>query len=51
VKDWLAELAWFGAAAAVAWLLPKTFLAVQFVAALISLSLFLLEKRITRRWD
>lgn len=45
-----AELLWLVAAAGLAWLAPRTFLAIQLVAGLISISLYLLERKIMRGW-
>jgi hypothetical protein len=42
------DLLWLLGAAGIAWLLPKTFLAVQLAAGVISLGLFILERSITR---
>lgn len=46
MREWLAEFGWLGGAAAAAWLLPRTFLAIEGVALLISLTLFLSERKI-----
>jgi hypothetical protein len=50
LRDFSAELLWLGGAAALGWLAPRTFLAIQAVALLITISLRILEHKMTKGW-
>jgi hypothetical protein len=49
MRNFLGEVLWLVGAAAVCWLLPRTFLTIQGVALLITISLRILEHHMMKR--